>query len=407
MKFLSTSQSQQQDLTKPGCISVDIACTAQVFANLNAVSDRKRNDLPRFTGAILTALIVIVAIMPSALQAQDQERFLDREEQANVNVFRQSSPSVVNISTQRAVLAKRGEVTLNVGRLPSGTGSGFLWDNQGHVVTNYHVVEGSDFVQVKLTDGSEWEAEVLGEAPEFDLAVLKIEAPASRLRPLATGRSDNLEVGQKVFAIGNPFGLDQTLTAGIVSGLGREIDSQSGDSIRGVIQTDAAINPGNSGGPLLDSRGRLIGVNTAILSRSGASAGVGFAVPVNTVRATVPLLINGQMVDRGFLGLALAPMQISRQASDEGVLILGVAEGSPAAEANIRSTTSAEEGTTMWGDILISLNGHRITNTESLLVRLQEFHAGDEVVVGIKRNEEYSRIPIRLASRPTVEKRKR
>ena len=340
------------------------------------------------------------AIMPSSLLAQDQERFLDREEQANVNVFRQSSPSVVNISTQRAVRSQVGDVTLNVGRIPKGTGSGFLWDDEGHVVTNYHVVRGSDFVQVKLADGTEWEAEVLGTAPEFDIAVLKIEASADLLLPLATGRSDNLEVGQKVYAIGNPFGLDQTLTTGIVSGLGREIDSQSGDSIRGVIQTDAAINPGNSGGPLLDSRGRLIGVNTAILSRSGTSAGVGFAVPVNTVRATVPLLISGKMVDRGFLGLSLAPMQISRQATDEGVLILGVAEGSPAAGVNIRSTQSAEEGQTMWGDILISLNGNRITDSESLLVRLQELHAGDEVVLGIKRGEEYTRIPVRLASRP-------
>lgn len=348
----------------------------------------------------LSVLVTVFVVLPASLLAQDEQRFLDREEQANVNVFRQASPSVVNISTQRAVIAKRGDVTLNVGRLPNGTGSGFLWDDKGHVVTNYHVIEGSDFVQVKMTDGSELEAEVLGAAPEFDLAVLKVDAPADQLKPLATGRSDNLEVGQKVYAIGNPFGLDQTLTTGIVSGLGREIDSKGGDAIRGVIQTDAAINPGNSGGPLLDSRGRLIGVNTAILSRSGGSAGVGFAVPVNTVRATVPLLISKMMIDRGYLGLALAPMQISRQATDEGVLILGVAEGSPAAEADIRSTKSADEGETMWGDILISLNGQRITNSESLLVRLQELHAGDEVIVGIKRGDEYSRVPIRLASRP-------
>ena len=378
MKFTLTQRFSKQNSTKPNGVP---ATHSKVCV-------------------VLSLLLIILAIMPSSLWAQDQERFLDREEQANVNVFRQSSPSVVNISTQRAVRSQVGDVTLNVGRIPKGTGSGFLWDDEGHVVTNYHVVKGSDFVQVKLADGTEWEAEVLGTAPEFDIAVLKIEASADLLRPLATGRSDNLEVGQKVYAIGNPFGLDQTLTTGIVSGLGREIDSQSGDSIRGVIQTDAAINPGNSGGPLLDSRGRLIGVNTAILSRSGTSAGVGFAVPVNTVRATVPLLISGKMVDRGFLGLSLAPMQISRQATDEGVLILGVAEGSPAAGVNIRSTKSAEEGQTMWGDILISLNGNRITDSESLLVRLQELHAGDEVVLGIKRGEEYTRIPVRLASRP-------
>ena len=394
MEFALTQRFSQRNSTKPG----DVLATHSQVISLD-------NTFVGLTHYVLLSLLSIMfAIMPSSLLAQDQERFLGREEQANVNVFRQSSPSVVNISTQRAVRSQAGDVTLNVGRIPKGTGSGFLWDDEGHVVTNYHVVRGSDFVQVKLADGTEWEAEVLGTAPEFDIAVLKIEASADLLLPLATGRSDNLEVGQKVYAIGNPFGLDQTLTTGIVSGLGREIDSQSGDSIRGVIQTDAAINPGNSGGPLLDSRGRLIGVNTAILSRSGTSAGVGFAVPVNTVRATVPLLISGKMVDRGFLGLSLAPMQISRQATDEGVLILGVAEGSPAAGVNIRSTQSAEEGQTMWGDILISLNGNRITDSESLLVRLQELHAGDEVVLGIKRGEEYTRIPVRLASRPMAKR---
>lgn len=363
------------------------------------------NIYKNLTIFVFAFLLITIVSLPSTAVSQEQERFLDREEQGNVNVFRQSSPSVVNISTQRAIVAMRGDIKLNVGRLPTGTGSGFLWDKQGHVVTNYHVVEGSDFVQVKLTDGSEWEAKVLGEAPEFDLAVLKIDAPTEQIRPLTTGRSDNLEVGQKVYAIGNPFGLDQTLTTGIVSGLGREIDSRSGEAIRGVIQTDAAINPGNSGGPLLDSRGRLIGVNTAILSRSGSSAGIGFAVPVNTIRATVPLLINGKMVDRGYLGLTLAPRQISRQATDEGVLILSVAEGSPAEEADIQSTKTAEEGETMWGDILISLNGQRITNSESLLVRLQEFHAGDEVLVGIKRGDDYSRISVKLASRPMAGKK--
>ncbi len=355
--------------------------------------------------APLAALIAIVALalVPSVTYGQNDLRQLDADEQANVNVFRQSSPSVVNITTAKAITAPSSDVTLNLGRIPAGTGSGFLWDRQGHVVTNYHVVKGSDFVRVKLTDGTEWDAEILGVAPEFDIAVLKINAPETKLIPLAVGRSDNLLVGQKVFAIGNPFGLDQTLTTGIVSGLGREINSQSGEKIRGVIQTDAAINPGNSGGPLLDSQGRLIGVNTAILSRSGSSAGVGFAVPVNTVEATVPLLISGEMVDRGYLGLALAPMQIAKQVSDEGVVILGIAQGSPAADANLRSTQRDGEGEVVWGDVVISLNGLRITDSEALLVRLQEFHAGDEVVLGVKRGEEYARVPIRLSSRPNVD----
>lgn len=354
------------------------------------------------TASLLVAVLLINSsfISSSSAQVDSGRRLLDREEQANINVFKVSSPSVVNISTSLAVAARRGDVTLNILRMPSGTGSGFVWDTEGHIVTNYHVIEDSDFVRVKLADGSEWEAEVLGSAPEFDVSVLKIDAPANQLRPLAIGRSDDLEVGQKVYAIGNPFGLDQTLTTGIVSGLGREIDSRSGNAIRGVVQTDAAINPGNSGGPLLDSQGRLIGVNTAIKSPSGASAGIGFAVPVNTVRAAVPVLIDGQMVNRGYLGIALAPMQISRQATDEGVLILGIAEDSPASESGIQATRRDDDGEILLGDVLISLEGERIADSEALHVKLQEFHAGDKVTLGLKRGEEYVRLPIQLGKRP-------
>ena len=276
--------------------------------------------------------------------------------------------------------------------------------NQGHVVTNFHVVDGADFIRVKLTNGTQWDAELLGQSPEFDLAVLKINAPARHLAPLATGRSDNLEVGQKVYAIGNPFGLDQTLTTGIVSGLGREIDSKSGDLIRGVIQTDAAINPGNSGGPLLDSQGSLIGVNTAILSRSGASAGIGFAVPVNTVSATVPLLIAGKTINRGCLGLALAPAQISRQVSDEGVLIMGIAKGSPAAQAELKPTRTDESGKVILGDIVVSFNKQKVSSSKSLLALLQDHHAGEEIMLGIKRGDEYSRVTIQLSICPAPER---
>ncbi len=291
---------------------------------------------------------------------------------------------------------------MNPDRIPSGTGSGFLWDSSGHVVTNFHVVEDSDSVRVRFTDGTTWDAEVLGTAPEFDVAVLKIDAPQSRLRPLAVGRSDNLEVGQKVYAIGNPFGLDQTLTTGIVSGLGREIDSRGGGAIRGVVQTDAAINPGNSGGPLLDSRGQVIGINTAILSRSGTSSGVGFAVPINTVRTVVPLLIDGKkMIDRGFLGVRLAPPQVSRRVSEDGVLILAVGDNSPAARAGILATREDDNGEIVWGDVVVSIRGQRVNDAEAFLGHLQAYLAGDDVVLGIKRGEQYSRVTVRLAQRPT------
>ena len=336
------------------------------------------------------------------LQAQQTSitlRRLDPEERTNVNVFKQSSPSVVNINTKQALTARSGAVVLELGRIPKGSGSGFIWDAAGHVVTNYHVIAGADAVKVTLADGTEWSATVVNSAPEFDVAVLKVDAPSERLRPLAIGRSDDLEVGQKVFAIGNPFGLDQTLTAGIVSGLGRQIQSKSGQPIRGVIQTDAAINPGNSGGPLLDNEGRLIGINTAILSRSGGSSGVGFAVPVNTIRVAVPQLIAGLSRERGFLGIALAPEQISKRASDSGIAILQVVDNSPAEASGLRAAQVTEDGVE-WGDILMSIDGREVTNSEAALETLQSRKSGDEVVLGIKREDEFLRVNVRLTSRP-------
>ena len=336
---------------------------------------------------------------PVFQQATVPQRRLDPEERTNVNVFKQASPSVVNICTKKALTARRGALVLELGRIPKGSGSGFIWDAAGHVVTNYHVISGADSVQVTLADGTEWEATVVSSAPEYDVAVLRINTPPERLRPLAIGRSDDLEVGQKVFAIGNPFGLDQTLTAGIVSGLGRQIESKSGQTIRGVIQTDAAINPGNSGGPLLDNEGRLIGINTAILSRSGGSSGVGFAVPVNTVRAAVPRLIAGLSNDRGFLGIALAPERISKQAADNGIAILQVVENSPAQKSGLRAAQVTDEGV-KWGDILMSINGREVTNSEAALETLQSRKSGEEVMLGIKRGEDFLRVNVLLANQP-------
>ena len=327
------------------------------------------------------------------------QRRLDSEERTNVNVFKQASPSVVNICTKQALTARSGDLVLELGRIPKGSGSGFIWDALGHVVTNHHVIAGASSVQVTLADGTELEATVVSSAPEFDVAVLKVDAPQGRLRPLAIGRSDDLEVGQKVFAIGNPFGLDQTLTAGIVSGLGRQIQSKSGQPIRGVIQTDAAINPGNSGGPLLDNEGRLIGINTAILSRSGGSSGVGFAVPVNTIRAAVPQLIAGRSKDRGFLGIGLAPEGISRRASESGIAILQVTDDSPAQKSGLRAAQVTEEGV-KWGDILMSIDGQQVSTAESALEALQNLKSGQDVMLGIKRGEEFLRVTVRLANQP-------
>ena len=355
---------------------------------------------------ILVIAAILGTLAATNLHAQQNtisQRRLDPEERTNINVFKQSSPSVVNICTKQALSARSGDVVLDLGRIPSGSGSGFIWDTLGHVVTNYHVVEGADFVKVTLADGSEWDAAVVSSAPEFDVAVLRVDAPLEKFRPLAIGRSDDLEVGQKVFAIGNPFGLDQTLTSGIVSGLGRQIESKSGQPIRGMIQTDAAINPGNSGGPLLNNEGQLIGMNTAILSRSGASSGVGFAVPVNTIRTAVPQLIAGRSRARGFLGIALAPRQVSQQASDAGVAILQVADNSPASELGLQAAEITEDGVS-WGDILMSIDGKEVVDSEAVLETLQSRQSGEEVMLGIKRGDEYLRLNARLAVRPRTER---
>ena len=217
------------------------------------------------------------------------------DEKSTIGLFRQASPAVVNIT---AIGVQRDLFTLNLYQIPQGTGSGFVWDTKGNIITNFHVIQNAAVAQVTLGDQSNWKAQVVGVAADKDLAVLRIDAPAERLRPIPLGTSKELQVGQSVFAIGNPFGLDQSLTTGVISALGREIDSVTRRPIQGVIQTDAAINPGNSGGPLLDSAGRLIGVNTQIYSPTGASAGIGFAIPVDTVNRIVPELIRSGKIIR-------------------------------------------------------------------------------------------------------------
>jgi S1-C subfamily serine protease len=216
---------------------------------------------------------------------------LAADEQDTIQLFNSASPAVVHITTHEL---KRDFFTRDVFEIPRGNGTGFVWDKQGHIVTNFHVIESADTAHITMSDQTTWSAKLVGIAPDVDLAVLKIDSRVTDLQPLPIGTSHDLQVGQKVFAIGNPFGLDQSLTMGLISALGREIKSRTRRNIKNVIQTDAAINPGNSGGPLLDSSGRLIGVNTAIVSPSGAYSGIGFAIPVDTVNRVVPDLINGR-----------------------------------------------------------------------------------------------------------------
>jgi len=304
------------------------------------------------------------------------------DEKAAIALFKQSSKSVVHITTREI----QRDFLLNESEVEIGSGSGFIWDEKGHIVTNYHVVENADRFKVTLADQSSWDGVPIGVAPDRDVAVLRINAPADRLQPLLIGTSRDLDVGQKVFAIGNPFGLDQTLTTGIISGLGRQIKSRTGRVIDGVIQTDAAINPGNSGGPLLDSRGRLIGMNTAIYSPSGASVGIGFAIPVDTVQRVAPEILRHGRVIRPTLEAQYFPDSLMKRLGLTGVLIARVERGGAAANAGLKATRRTNEGDIQWGDLIVAVEGKPIETVDDLLTALEKHSVGDQVKLTVMRN---------------------
>jgi S1-C subfamily serine protease len=303
---------------------------------------------------------------------------LRAEEKLNIALFKQASPAVVNITV---LGVERDMFTLNQYQIPQGTGSGFVWDTAGNIITNFHVIQNADGAQVTLADQSNWKARVVGVAPDKDLAVLKIDAPANKLQRIPIGTSKDLQVGQNVFAIGNPFGLDQTLTTGIISALNREIESVTRRPIQGVIQSDAAINPGNSGGPLLDSAGRLIGVNTAIYSPSGTSAGIGFAIPVDTVNRIVPELIRSGKVIRPGFGIQIADEQIAQRLRVTGVLVIDVARGSAAARAGMLPTRRDAQSRVILGDVITAIDGIKIESPNDMYLALEKYKVGDAVNV--------------------------
>jgi S1-C subfamily serine protease len=288
---------------------------------------------------------------------------LSAEERRDIDVFRRASASVVFITN---FTRQVDFFSFDAVETPSGTGSGFVWDKNGHIVTNFHVIEDGTKFSVTLGD-ADYDATLVGAAPDKDLAVLKVDAPAGRLVPLDVGRSGDLVVGQRVLAVGNPFGFDHTLTTGVVSGLGRELRSPSGRRIRDVIQTDAAINPGNSGGPLLDSSGRLIGINSAIFSPSGASAGISFAVPIDTVSRLVPQLIRyGRIKQPGIAGATLVSDAIARANGLEGVAIYQVEEGSPSDAAGLTGITLTRSRRPRLGDVIVAVDGKRVRSQQDL-----------------------------------------
>ncbi|MGA1191088.1 MAG: S1C family serine protease [Bdellovibrionota bacterium] len=336
-----------------------------------------------------------VSVGPREVAASDG---LTAEEQSTITLFEDASPSVVYITTIDLAL-KRDLFSLTPLEIPRGTGSGFVWDERGYIVTNYHVIQGGRKLRVHLANQTDWEARFVGAEPDKDIAVLKIEAPREVLRSIKVGSSRGLRVGQNVYAIGNPFGLDQTLTTGVISGIGREIASATGRPIQGVIQTDAAINPGNSGGPLLDSSGRLIGVNTAIYSTSGGSAGIGFAVPVDTVNRIVPQLIQFGKVRRAGIGVEIVDDWIARRLGiRSGVLVANIPSGSPAERAGLQGTRVDGFGrVSRIGDVITAVDGTSIGDSDDLYRALDAQTIGKQVEVEVLREKKRRKLLLTLS----------
>lgn len=321
------------------------------------------------------------------------------EEQLFIELYERVSPSVVHIAV----------TTRSNG---SGTGSGFVWDTEGHIVTNNHVVQSARRIVVRFADDTTAEAELVGADADSDLAVIKVDVPARRLHPVELGDSDALRVGQRAIAIGNPFGFEQTMTTGIVSGLGRVVRQESGFSLPQLIQTDAAINPGNSGGPLLDSHGRVIGVTTLIFSNSGSNAGVGFAVPGNTVERVIPSLIaTGRYADPwlGIQGLSITSLlaEESGLPVEQGVLVQTVVQGGPAAKAGLqggnRQVRFESALLTTGGDIIVAIDGVSVQDMDDLIVYLTGRSVGQRVTLTVLRSGRQQRIQVTLEDRPAGE----
>lgn len=344
-----------------------------------------------------------VNTMKAPPQLETAMSALSQEELNNIQVFQANTPSVVNITNLRMVQRGNGYFNLDAQQIPAGVGSGFIWDGDGHVVTNFHVIRGASEVRVTLLDSSTYTAKVVGFDPDKDVAVLKLEVPADKqaaLKPVTLGSSGDLLVGQKVFALGNPFGLDHTLTAGIISGVGRELNTGL-SSIKNVIQTDAAINPGNSGGILMNNQGKVIGINTAIADPTGkgSSSGVGFAIPISDVKGLVDQILATGKVQRPALGLTIAPPQILQQLGVQGVLILDVPAGSPAAAAGLQPTKRDRVGRLQLGDIITGIDDRQVKSYKDLYGVLDDKKVGEKIKVELLRNERKVNVEVTLGER--------
>jgi S1-C subfamily serine protease len=319
------------------------------------------------------------------------------DERNTIAVFREVAPSTVYVTQKRVVVDYWAGVAEEV---PAGSGSGFVWDDAGHVVTNYHVVKDAEALTVTFQGQQSFEAKVVGVEPRKDVAVLKVDAPKSLLKPVRVAQHYHLEVGQKTIAIGNPFGLDHTLTTGIVSALGRQMQGIGGVTIRDMIQTDAAINPGNSGGPLLDSQGQLIGMNTMIYSKSGSSAGIGFAVPVSTIARVVPQIIKSGKAEQLGLGISIDPMRrLERRLGLRGVAVLAVSAESPAAKSGLRGVQQTARGLQL-GDVIVAVGSTKVDDYDDLYNVLDQHRPGDKVDVKVLRGEQVETLKLEVIVLP-------
>ena len=314
------------------------------------------------------------------------------DENNTIAIFRAVAPSTVFVTQTRVVVDFLGDAQ----EVAAGSGSGFVWDSDGHVVTNFHVVDGARSLRVTFQNQKTFDGELVGVEPRKDIAVLKVNAPRELLKPVAVARHVTLEVGQKAVAIGNPFGLDHTLTTGVISALGRQVQGAGGVTIRDMIQTDAAINPGNSGGPLLDSSGALVGMNTMIYSKSGAYAGIGFAVPATTIARVVPQIIAKGHAEQVGLQVQIDPLgRLEKRFGIRGVAVLAVPPGGPAARAGMRGIAQTADGLIL-GDVIVGVDDQKVDDYDDLYNALDQKHPGDTVSVKVNRQGSVVALPVQL-----------
>jgi 2-alkenal reductase len=359
------------------------------------MSSRNRISYVIILGLLIMAALVYFEKIPGrGRRINSQPRAiaprgdLAEYEKSTIEIFNAAAPSVVYIFTENAVRGFFGTKELR-----QGAGSGFLWDQHGHVVTNYHVIQGAQRVQVRMDSGEAIDATYVGGSQDHDLAVVRLRSVPPDIHPIPVGNSNDLQVGQAVFAIGNPFGLSRTLTTGVISALDRRLPTAAGREVVGVIQTDAAINPGNSGGPLIDSAGRLIGVNTAIISGSGNSAGIGFAVPADVVNQVVPVLISSGKIPRPGIGIVILDEETAASLGGLGVVIDRVMPNSAAEKAGLRGIDYYNR---RLGDVIIAANGREITNIVEFVRVMQEFSIGETITLKVRRGEQIRLVEIEV-----------